>query len=208
MSFIVKRITLATLLAMAAVFLPELDPAPLPGSVLLRIPPAVRQIVGSLRLVDIPPARRKRNWLGRRGQGSCVHAALVHLWHWQGRHDLAEWWRSRHGDGETADGLSAKLDAAGIRFAETRSGDVRFLEWAIRTRRGAAVVVQQGTHMVNLVGLDDREAYILDSNRPEQIDRRPREQFLREWRDSGGWGVTPVGIPAAPSPWVVKTAEP
>jgi hypothetical protein len=37
--------------------------------------------------VDIPPALRTQNW----GGGSCVHASTVHLLHWQGQHELAEW---------------------------------------------------------------------------------------------------------------------
>lgn len=181
------------------------SPAALPdAAVLLRIPPAVRQIIVSLRRIEIPRERRQKNWIGDRGQGSCVHAAMVHLFHWQGRHDLARSWAARYANGETADGLAAKLDNAGVPFAETRAGEEAFLEWALRTRRGAAVVVQNGAHMVNLVGLDFREAHLLDSNFPERIERRPRDDFLREWRQSGGWAVTPVGTPAAPQPWVVR----
>jgi hypothetical protein len=40
--------------------------------------------------------------------------------------------------------VRAKLETAGIKFAETRTGDESFLEWALRTRRGANVVVQSG----------------------------------------------------------------
>ncbi len=133
-----------------------------------------------------------------------MHASLVHLLHWQGRHELADWWQKRYANGETANGLAAKLEAAGVRFAETRDGEESFLEWAIRTRRGAAVVVQSGAHMVNLVGLDRRVAQILDSNAPDRIQEIPRADFLREWKASGGWGVTPVGVPTPPSPWIVK----
>ena len=179
-------------------------PAAPPAATLLHVAPAVRRIIQTLREIDIPPAWRRRNWIGDRGQGSCVHAALVNLWHWQGRHEFAERWAARHGNGETAEGLAAKLDAAGARFAETRSGDEAFLEWAIRTRRGAAVVVQNGVHMVNLVGLDQHHAHILDSNSPARVLRLPRDAFLRDWKQSGGWAVTPVGTPPPPEPWVVR----
>jgi len=188
----------------AAVAAPP-GPAAPPAATLLHVAPAVRRIVRTLRLIDIPPVWRRQNWTGDRGQGSCVHAALVHLWHWQGRHDLADAWAARYGNGETAEGLAAKLERAGARYAETRSGEVAFLEWAIRTRRGAAVVVQNGAHMVNLVGLDRHHAHILDSNFPERIERRPREEFLRDWKQSGGWAVTPVETPPPPAPWIVKT---
>lgn len=170
----------------------------------LQIPPAVREIVRTLHIVDLPARWRRRNWIGNRGQGSCVHASLVHLLHWQGRHDLADWWQRQYANGETAEGLARKLEAAGIQFAETRAGDEAFLEWALRTRRGAAVVVQNGAHMVNLVGLDADQAFILDSNSPAVIQTWNRAAFLADWRKSGGWAVTPVGTPPSPSPWLVK----
>src|SRR5690242_2839570 len=100
---IVKRVLLASLLTSVAALSPELAVVPPTGFGIVCVPPEVRRIVGSMRLVDIPHRWRKRNWIGDRGQGSCVHAALVHLWHWQGRHDLAEWWAARHGNGETAE---------------------------------------------------------------------------------------------------------
>jgi hypothetical protein len=185
-----------------------LAPAAPAGAVRYRISPAVRAVVRKLAFVDLPAAERRRNWIGDRGQGSCVHAALVHLFHWQGRHELARWWGAQYGNGETADGLAAKLDAAGISFAETRSGDEAFLDWAIRTRRGAAVVVQNGAHMVTLVGLDRDWAQILDSNSPERIQTWPRERLVRDWQAGGGWAVTPLGTPPAPSPWVVQAVAP
>jgi hypothetical protein len=200
-----QRALILSLVTSGIAAVAELGPAAPPGATLLHVAPAVRRIVRTLRQIDIPPAWRRRNWTGDRGQGSCVHAALVHLWHWQGRHDLADWWATHYGNGETADGLALKLDEAGVRFAETRSGDDAFLEWAIRTRRGAAVVVQNGAHMVNLVGLDGQYAHILDSNFPDQIQRLPRAEFVRDWKQSGGWAVTPVGTPPPPDPWVVKT---
>lgn len=184
--------------------MPALAPAIPAAKTVIRVAPAVRRIVRNLHRIEIPDRWRRRNWIGDRGQGSCVHASLVHLLHWQGRHELADWWQKRYANGETADGLAAKLEKAGIRFAETRDGDVSFLEWAIRTRRGAAVVMQDGAHMVNLVGLDGGAARILDSNAPERIREISRDDFLREWKVSGGWAVTPVGAPMPPAPWVVK----
>src|SRR5260221_10275883 len=105
---------------------------------------------------------------------------------WLGQQTLAMWLQQNYANDKTADGLAEKLETAGIRFAETRRGDETFLEWTIRTRRGAAVVVQNGAHMVNLVGLDSRVAQILDSNTPDRIREIPRADFLREWKASGG----------------------
>jgi hypothetical protein len=55
--------------------------------------------------------------------------------------------------------------------------------------------------MVNLVGLDAQHAHILDSNFPDRVQHWPRAEFLRDWKQSGGWAVTPVGTPPPPDPW-------
>ena len=187
----------------AAALLPAVRPAR-SDAVVYRIGPDVRRLIAGLRHLEIPAQIRRQNWIGDKGEGSCVHASVVHLLLWQGKEREARWWEARYANGETAAGLAKKLESAGFRFAETRTGDAAFLAWAIRTRRGAAVVVQQGSHMVNLVGLDAKHARILDGNAPRQVQVRSRDEFLTEWRQSGGWGVTVVGTPPAAEPWVVK----
>src|SRR5579862_4653429 len=102
-----KRLTLAAVIAFGTAAAGGLEPDVAAATNILRVSPEVRRLIAWLRLVDIPRPRRKHNWIGDRGQGSCVHAALVNLWHWQGRHELAEWWAARHGNGETAEGLAA-----------------------------------------------------------------------------------------------------
>lgn len=199
----IRMPVLASLLA-AVLSLSHLTVQPASLATVIHISAEVRRIIGRLRQIDIPLTYRRANWTGKRGQGSCVHASIRHLLHWQGEHELAEWWGRQHGDGETPDGLTQKLNKANIRFAETRTGDESFLEWAIRTRRGAAVVVQNGAHMVVLCGLDRQHAHILDSNSPRQVQAWPRQEFLGDWKRSGGWAVTPLGAPAAPDPWQTK----
>jgi hypothetical protein len=39
--------------------------------------------------VNPPLGLRQPNWLGRQGEGSCVHANMVTLFHWQGHHQMA-----------------------------------------------------------------------------------------------------------------------
>lgn len=200
----IRKSVLFALLASLLTALPGVSAQPPTLGTVIRISAEVRRIIAKLRQIDIPLSYRRTNWIGPRGQGSCVHASISHLLHWQGEHELAERWRRQHGDGETPDGLSRKLDGANIRYAETRVGDESFLQWAIRTRRGAAVVVQNGAHMVNLVGLDRQHAHILDPNVPHRVQAWDRDAFLRDWKRSGGWGVTPLGTPSAPEPWIVK----
>lgn len=87
-------------------------------------------------------------------------------------------------------------------------GDVGFLEWACRTRRGACVVSHNGSHMETLVHLDSEQAALIDNNFPDKFRWLPREQFIREWRSgpkgpltgNGGWAFTPIYTPAAPLP--------
>ncbi len=151
-------------------------------------------------VVDIPDGYRQQNWAPY-GEGSCVHASMVMILRWQGHPELADWWRKSFNGGEYPDTMNQKLNEAGISFAETRSGDVKFLEWAIRTRRGACVTIMGGAHMVCLVGLDDQNAWILDNNDPHNISRWTRQDFLNEWHNSGHqWAVTPVFDPPPRKP--------
>ena len=90
--------------------------------------------------------------------------------------------------------------AAGIRYAYVTNGDVRFLEWACRTRRGCGITVLGGAHMVALVHLDDKWAAILDNNNVERFIWVPRETLIAEWKASYGWAVTPIYTPTAPLP--------
>jgi hypothetical protein len=150
--------------------------------------------------VNLPPALRQGNWLGSQGQGSCTWATMVSLLRWQGRLKTANWVRQNCGDGEWPDSMAEKLDGASIRYAYVTNGDVRFLEWACRTRRGCGITIMGGAHMVALVFLDDKWAALLDDNAVEQYIWIPRETLIAEWKASDGWAVTPVYSPAAPLP--------
>ena len=150
--------------------------------------------------VNVPRADRQSNWLGSQGQGSCVHATMISLLRWQGRYRTAESWRRNQGDGEHPEDLAAKFDQANVRYAYVTNGDVRFLEWACRTRRGCGITIMGGAHMVALVHLDDKWAAILDNNNVEKFIWVPRETLIAEWKASYGWAVTPIYAPAAPLP--------
>lgn len=151
-------------------------------------------------VVNVPLKLRQENWLGNRGEGSCVHAAFISLLRWQGRLSTADNWRRTHGNGEYPDSFYAQLDTGKIRYAETTTGDVKFLEWACQTRRGAGITVKGGAHMVSLVHLDAEWAAILDNNDVSKFKWIPRDTLLAEWKASYGWAVSPVYTPAAPLP--------
>lgn len=150
-------------------------------------------------VVNLPEALRQGNWLGRQGEGSCVHATMISLFNWQGKYELAKWWRANHGDGEWDTDLANKLTKAGVKFAYTsRRGDVGFLEWSIRTRRGCGVTVMGGRHMVALVHLDKDWAGILDNNQTGKIIWVKRATFISEWLNSSSWAIVPIVGPPMP----------
>lgn len=150
-------------------------------------------------VVNLPPAARQRNWT-RRGEGSCVIASTVMMFRWQGRDDLADTFRRKYGGGHGDAQLHDEMDRENVRYAYTTTGDVRFLEWAIRTRRGAGITFFK-YHFVCLVHLDSERAGILDNNRTNEIIWIGREEFVRRWRGYGGWATTPVYAPAPPLPF-------
>lgn len=159
--------------------------------------------------VNIPPGLRERNWLGPQREGSCVHATLISLLRWQGRYNMATFWRQKYADGETADryygnprsNLADKMEREGLRYAYTvGKGDVKFLEWACNTRRGCGVAVMGGRHMVALVHLDEHWAGILDNNRTSRFIWMPRRMFIAEWLNSGSWAFSPIYNPPPPMP--------
>lgn len=150
--------------------------------------------------VNVPAKLRQSNWRGRQGQGSCVHATMISLFRWQYRLKTADYWRRSYSDGEWPEDLATKFNKEGIRYAYVTNGDVKFLEWACRTRRGCGITVMGGAHMVALVHLDDKWAAILDNNNVGQFIWVPRETLIAEWKASYGWAVTPIYTPAAPLP--------
>ena len=151
-------------------------------------------------VVNVPAALRQSNWVGPGGEGSCVHATMISLLRWQGRAKTADCWRRANAGGEWPADLAAKFDSIGIRYAYVENGDVRFLEWACRTRRGCGITVLGGGHMVALVHLDDQWAAILDNNDVSAFRWVPRVSLIAEWKASHGWAVTPIYSPAAPLP--------
>lgn len=157
-------------------------------------------VVQERPVVNIPLVLRQENWVGNQREGSCVHATMISLMRWQGRFNLANYWRKTYGNGEWPDDLAAKFDREKVRYAYTENGDVKFLEWACRTRRGCGITVMGGAHMVALVHLDSKWACLLDNNNVSKYKWVPREMLIAEWKASYGWAVTPIYTPAAPLP--------
>lgn len=158
-----------------------------------------REISTEIPTVNLPVELRQENWFGNQGQGSCVYAASVSLLRWQGQTAKARRLLA-YGNGAGPTSFKQVLNAEGIQFAQTRTGDEAFLELACKTRRGAAVVVDGGRHMVALVYLDHEYAGILDNNQIDRFSYIPRKVFMADWKISGGWAVAFLGPPTPPQP--------
>lgn len=154
---------------------------------------------GSRPQLVIPQSWRVHNWLGPKGEGSCVHATMTMLFYGQGKTAFAEYYRKHMGDGEWDVDLAKKLDAMGVKYAYTsEKGDVKFLEWACRTHRGCGVTVMGGKHMVLLCHLDKQWAGIIDNNYERKVKWVPRQTFISEWLNSNSWAITPTYTPQPP----------
>lgn len=147
-------------------------------------------------VVNLPMEMRQRNW----GGGSCVFATTVMQFRWIGRDEDAEYIRKNYSGGQGWYGLSQKLDALGARFAYVTDGDISFLEWACRTRRGAGIEYF-GAHYVLLVHLDSSKAGILDNNHTDQIIWVDRKEFEHRWKNwYHGWATALIYEPPPPIP--------
>ena len=151
--------------------------------------------------VNLPVALRQKNWVDSSGSGSCVHASFIVLARWHRYYKLADSWRQAYAGGEWPEDIEDKFNNARVRFSSTRGHDnIAFLEWALRTRRGAAVFVEGGLHCVNLVYLDDNVAGILDNNDTDTIKYVSRKAFEAEWTASGSYAFVLIYTPPPPMP--------
>ena len=144
------------------------------------------------RLVDLAEVRvedREGNYAG----GSCVHASLVTAMRYQGKPELADWWRRTHSGGEFPHRTNRKLRDAGIPSAYTlRENNVAFLQWAVDNRLGCGVAINGGRHMILLVEMTKTHVCLIDNNNVRRLYWLPRDRFIQNWTDAGSWGVTPV----------------
>lgn len=127
-------------------------------------------------------------------------ASTISLLRWQEQYELADRIRRTRGGGEFRSQFSKRLNAIGVKHLAHSRGSAAFLEWACFTRHGAVVAVRKGAHAVTLVHLSADTAYLLDNQSPEKYQQIPRAEFLRNWREAGGWAFVPLYNPASPLP--------
>lgn len=150
-------------------------------------------------LADVPHELRKANYAPY-GEGSCVHASTVTLLRWQGQEKMAQWWTDTYNSGEYSTRLIKRMSEAGLKFAYTEKGDIKFLEWATRNRLGAGIFYKPA-HAINIVDLTETHAVLLDNNQIGKYEYVSRAEFDNLWRNSyGGFAWTVVYGPAPPWP--------
>lgn len=152
---------------------------------------------------------RQSNWLGPKGQGSCVHASLTNMLRWQNQFEFATYWRAKYlGDGEYDTELRQRLDDEGVSYAYTNKADLKLLDFAHATRRGA-LLWWKPNHCCTFCGWVSKDdkifGVILDNNHVQQYELVEREQLHRLWAGYGGFALTTLFDP--PSPPVYRSFE-
>ena len=172
-------------------------------------PPNVRALPGPTAVeapVFNPPLPiRQANWLSTNREGSCVHASLSSMLHWQNQFDLAAWWRSQYSGGEWSDQLRRRLDAAKVPYAYTERANLQLLDDAHASRRGA-LLWWKPSHCCTFCGWvqsqDGRTyAVILDNNATTRYEYVERSQFHRQWAEYGGFALTTLYDPPSLPIW-------
>lgn len=156
-------------------------------------------------VVNLPLEARQQNWRGPGGDGSCVHASLSSMLHWQNQFALAKWWRSQYSGGEWSDQLRRRLDAAKIPYAYTEKANIKLLDDAHASRRGA-LLWWKPSHCCTFVGWakgSDGKLYaaILDNNRTQAFEFVERSEFHQKWAGYGGFALTTLYDPPALHVW-------
>lgn len=121
---------------------------------------------------------------------SCVYASVsncirgVHMWK-----EADKFWNTYKMTGsEDLRGISNKLDHFNIKYKKITNGNELILIDALKHGRMVAIT-WNGAHVVNLVGKIDGKAYIVDNQSPDHYKTPEWNDFLSNYRHSGGWGI-------------------
>ncbi len=146
----------------------------------------------------LPRGLRMENY----GGGSCYHAAMAMVFGNSNEIDWGDDWTNNHWGGESAGGLHAKLDRAGIDYAATTTGQRELLDYCNRTSRIAAITYKS-SHVCAFIRWEIRGGYryavIVDPNHTEVEEVIPEAAFLSKWRYHGGCATTIIAHVNPPS---------
>ena len=164
--------------------------------------------LGVADLVDVPLQIRQENWAPY-GEGSCAWASTVTALRCHGLSATADWVRANFHSGASYWDIEDMLEMSNTRYTMC-DGDVmsfeeccEWMEWAMRNRHVCGIGYYWA-HAINIVGMNDTHAILLDNNRTSKYIYIPREQFLSTWYyEYGGCGWTFTHSPIPPWPRLV-----
>lgn len=179
---------------------------PLRDPVVSAVLAAKRAMLPQGAVMDIPLDWRQTNW----GGGSCQYASVVsHLRH-HGYFAEAKWVRANHRGRAGIANARAIFDRFGLPYRYTTDGDERLLEWAVAHGHGACIYYKPN-HAINLIGLDEQYAYLLDNNHTSHqqkkghYERIPRETFLYNWKHRYAGGAITLTTPPLPTSTLIDS---
>lgn len=169
-------------------------------------------------VVNIPRELRVKNWLGNRGEGSCVHATTKNVLVWLNDIEGALNWN--YENGEWSSQLQRRLREKGYEFEVTENAsDYSKLEWASDMRL-PAIIWWKPSHCCMFAGfslgadvlatrpdlagrIDPRKEYaaVLDNNYIDRFEYTEKQQFVRLWIGYGAFAVVILGSPTTSIPW-------
>lgn len=149
------------------------------------------------QVADLAPEWRIRN----RG-GSCGHCSTAMHLRWLQLFDEGDRWWNTYRGGEHFERHLGRLRRAGVKFIYTDSGDVRLIDYAIRSRRGA-IVYDAPLHIRNFQGQRGNSVLILDNNLISRMQPIERNRWIRQWQRISGIAI--VILSGSPPPPVPET---
>lgn len=163
---------------------------------------------------DVPMSLRIKNTGGSDGAGLCVFASLQMSANYQNVKellDIFEWMKSQPGGGYPEKvARIMKERAPGVKYKQYEGDSLDFIQEGINSGRPVCVTYGTGelynmqtiAHMTLCVGLNEKEAAILDNNDPEHIWLMPRDEFLKRFKhpNTSGWAFYLLNPPPPPAP--------
>ncbi len=125
---------------------------------------------------------------------------------WQGLPDAAASIRRKNSGAATVFGVANELDRLGVEYeiAYRAHGGAAFLEWVSRSHRLAAIHYGYGIgrrHAVTFAGFRGGDAIIIENSSPPKAWKIPKQEFIKNWRAGGGYGITALAPPPPLKPW-------
>jgi len=166
---------------------------------------ALMPAVSLATVVDVAVQLRQENW-SPYGEGSCAWASTVTALRAHSLGQTADWVRANFHSGASILDIEDMLEICNVPYTLCDGDDmtydecVEWMEWAMRNRHVCGIGYYWA-HAVNIVGLTDEYAVLLDNNAIGRYIYVPRDEFFQQWYyQYGGCAWTFVNSPIPPWP--------